>query len=103
MKPCSWSPGSATSTHSTACSSASGSAGEHLHHRGSVEWGFRAPDVLEVLREARYAAQSISPFVDPPRMRGTVWLAPRLRAEVSYADMATGQLRAPSWRGLVRR
>jgi len=76
--------------------------GEGLRYRGIVEWGLRAADVLELLREARYAPQRLSPFVDPPRTRGVVWLAPRLRAEVSYAEIVMGQLRAPSWRGLVR-
>jgi ATP-dependent DNA ligase len=76
--------------------------GEDLHYRGIVEWGFRAADVLELLREARYAPQRLSPFVDPPGIRGVVWLAPRLRAEVSYAEIVMGQLRAPSWRGLVK-
>jgi len=31
-----------------------------------------------------------------------VWLAPRFRAEISYAEVVAGKLRAPSWRGLVR-
>jgi hypothetical protein len=34
-------------------------------------------------------------------MRGVVWIAPRLRAEVSYAEIVMGQVRAPSWRGLI--
>ena len=76
--------------------------GNQLQYRGFVAWGFRAPDVLEVLREAR-APRRTSPFVDLRSMRGAVWLEPRLAAEVSYADLATGQLRAPSWRGLVGR
>jgi len=32
-------------------------------------------------------------------MRGAVWIAPRLRAEISYAEIVDGKLRAPSWRG----
>src|SRR5262245_32087076 len=44
----------------------------------------------------------VSPFVDLPRMRDAVWIAPRLRAEISYAEIGDGKLRAPSWRGLVR-
>ena len=63
--------------------------------------GFRAADVLELLRDTKYAPLRISPFVDLPRMRGAVWISPRLRAEISYAEIVDGTLRAPSWRGLV--
>jgi hypothetical protein len=77
--------------------------GEDLHFRGVVEWGFRASDVLELLREAKYAPQRLSPFVDLPWMRNAVWLTPRFRAEISYAEIVRGQLRAPSWRGIVAR
>lgn len=75
--------------------------GDALHFRGIVEWGFRASDVLEVLREARHAPQRLSPFMDLPRMRDAVWIAPRLRAEISYPEIVDGKLGAPSWRGLV--
>jgi hypothetical protein len=56
-----------------------------------------------LLREAKYAPQRRSPFVDLPRMRAAVWLAPRLRAEISYAEIVDAKLRAPSWRGLISR
>jgi bifunctional non-homologous end joining protein LigD len=73
-----------------------------LVYRGVVEWGFRAPDVLELLREARTPRRT-SPFQDVRSMRGAVWLEPRLQAEVSYAEIVDGKLRAPSWRRLVTR
>jgi bifunctional non-homologous end joining protein LigD len=79
------------------------SIGDELHYRGIIEWGFNAPDVLALLHEAKHSRQRLSPFVDLPRMRGAVWLAPRLRAEISYAEIVRGQLRAPSWRGIVAR
>ena len=44
-----------------------------------------------------------SPFIDAPKMRSAVWMEPRLLAEVSYAEIVDGRLRAPSWRGLVTR
>jgi hypothetical protein len=74
---------------------------DKLHYRGVVEWGFRAADVLEVLRTARMFDTRTSPFVDLPAMHGAVWLEPRLRAEVSYAEVIGGRLRAPSWRRLI--
>jgi bifunctional non-homologous end joining protein LigD len=76
--------------------------GGQLVYRGVVEWGFRAPDVLEMLREARTPRRT-SPFADLRSMRGAVWLEPRLRAAVSYAEIVEGRLRAPSWRALARR
>lgn len=75
--------------------------GDALQFRGIVEWGFRAADVLELLREAKYAPQRLSPFMDLPRMRGVVWIAPRLRAEITYAQIVRGKVRAPMFRGLI--
>lgn len=75
--------------------------GGELRYRGVVEWGFRAPDVLELLREAKTPRRT-SPFVDAPRMRSAVWIEPRLHAEISYAEIVEGRLRAPSWRALSR-
>jgi bifunctional non-homologous end joining protein LigD len=75
--------------------------GDSLHYRGVVEWGFRPADVLELLRTVRMFDSRTSPFVDLRAMRGAVWLEPRLRVEVSYAEVVGGRPRAPSWRRLV--
>lgn len=74
--------------------------GDRLEYRGVVQWGFRAADVLELLREARPPART-SPFVDLRGMDSVVWFDARLRAEVSYAEIVGGRLRALSWRGLL--
>ena len=74
-----------------------------LHFRGVAEWGHRAVDVQTVLQHAKDYPLRTSPFVDAPRMRHAAWMEPRLRAEVSYAEVVEGRLRAPSWRGLVTR
>jgi len=42
-----------------------------------------------------------SPFVDLRRWREVTWLEPRLIAEVSYAEIVQGRLRAAVYRGLV--
>ena len=42
--------------------------GDDLHYRGVVEWGYRVPDVLELVREARMARRT-SPFLDLRSMR----------------------------------
>ena len=62
---------------------------------GVVEWGFRAAAVLELIR-ARL------PIVDLPSTRSAVWIAPRFYAEIRYAEVLGGRLRAQSWRGLVK-
>ena len=74
-----------------------------LQYRGVVEWGFRAADVLELMRATRLFRASTSPFSDLRSMRGAVWLDPHLRAEISYAELIDGRLRAPSWRRLIHR
>jgi hypothetical protein len=38
-------------------------------------------------------ARRTSPFSDLRTMRGAVWVEPRLRAEVSYAEIIAGRLR----------
>jgi hypothetical protein len=73
--------------------------GDELQYRGVVEWGVHAADRLDLTAGP---AQPVSPFADLRTMRGAVWLAPRLHAEISYAEIAAGRLRAPVWRGLVR-
>jgi bifunctional non-homologous end joining protein LigD len=75
--------------------------GDKLHYRGVVEWGFRAADVLQLVRAIRMFRAQGSPFADLRSMRGAVWLDPYVRAEISYAEIVAGRLRAPSWRRLV--
>ena len=75
--------------------------GDKLHYRGVVEWGFRAADVLQLVRAVRMFRAQASPFSDLRSMRGAVWLDPYVRAEISYAEIVAGRLRAPSWRRLV--
>ena len=84
----------ATWTPSTARWWANGSPAI-LIYRGVVEWGFRAAHVLELVRAAQYERLRASPFADPPRMRGAVWIAPRFHVEVSYAEVLVGKLPPP--------
>ena len=72
--------------------------GDELHYRGTVEWGFTAPDVLALLEHARRWSRPLSPFLDLRRARSVTWVELRLEAEVSYAEIVEGRLRAPSWR-----
>jgi hypothetical protein len=74
-------------------------AGEDLHYRGIVEWGFNSPDVLALLHEAKHSRQRLSPFVNLPRMPGAVWLAPRLRAEIPTPTWRPGNCAHPRGEG----
>jgi ATP-dependent DNA ligase len=70
--------------------------GDALHYRGVVEWGFKAADVLALLEHARRWNRPDSSFVGAPRgMRSVTWVEPRLEAEVSYAEIVEGRVRAP--------
>jgi hypothetical protein len=47
---------------------------------------------------ARGWSRPLSPFLDLRRARSVTWVELRLEAEVSYAEIVEGRLRAPSWR-----
>ena len=57
-------------------------------------------DVL--LRDAQDLAERTSPFADlRSARRDVIWMQPKLRVEISYAEVAGGRLRAPVWRRVV--
>jgi ATP-dependent DNA ligase len=87
---------------STACSWGE-RVDDELHYRGVVEWGFKAPDALALLDHARRWSRPSSPFVERWRTRSVTWVEPRIEAEISYAEIVDGRLRAPSWRRVVAR
>jgi hypothetical protein len=62
---------------------------------------YKAPDVLALLDHTRRWSRPGSPFVERWRTRSVTWVEPRLEAEVSYAEIVEGRLRAPSWRGFA--
>ena len=74
-----------------------------LIYRGVVEWGFKAHDVLRLLAHAKDSSHGVSPFADLKTARNVIWMEPKLRPGISYAEMMSGKLRAPSWRRLVER
>jgi hypothetical protein len=55
-----------------------------------------APDVLELLDHVRRWSRPTSPFANLRLARSVTWVEPRLEAEVSYAEIVEGRLRAPS-------
>jgi len=44
------------------------------------------------------SAGNVSHFVDKTARHGVIWLEPRLTAEISYAEVMLGRLRAPVFR-----
>jgi ATP-dependent DNA ligase len=59
--------------------------------------------VLALLDHARRSSRLSSPFADLRPARSVTWVEPRLEAEVSYAEIVEGRLRAASWRRLIAR
>jgi hypothetical protein len=49
--------------------------GGELYYRGVVEWGFRAPDVRELLKRGAIAGAGLSLRASPDATRGAVWEA----------------------------
>jgi bifunctional non-homologous end joining protein LigD len=77
--------------------------GRALHFLGTVEMGYSRASVALLTEQAAPLTCSSSPFVDLPSRRGVTWLAPRLKAEVTFAEIVAGRLRAVVWRGLATR
>lgn len=48
--------------------------------------------MLTVLQCAKDFPLRTSPFVDAPRMRSALWTEPRLRAEITCAEIVDGRL-----------
>ena len=71
--------------------------------RGVVEWGFRAADVLELLREPRMFARRTSPFLDLRSMRGRMARAAAAGRGHLCGDHGRKSLRAGrGWLGRFR-
>ncbi len=72
-----------------------------LRYAGAVGTGFSAM-VAETLRSKLDRMRASRCAVPSLKVRGAVWVAPELRAEVAYRGLtATGELRQASFKGLV--
>ncbi len=70
--------------------------GRELRYVGKVGTGFSFRTLGELHRQFRPLVQKMPAFVDPPREKGSVWLAPRLVALVSFQEWTTDKkLRQP--------
>ena len=74
---------------------------EKLHFVGKVGTGFTEQRLRELAAKFRSLTRASTPFVDPPREKRVTWLAPKLVAQVAFAEW-TGdlKLRQPVFLGL---
>ena len=61
----------------------------------------RAGRLADFLSTANRVLRTTSPFTDHVRAREVIWLEPRVVAEISYAEIVQGRLRAPVFRGVA--
>ena len=71
-----------------------------LRFLGTVEMGYSRTSVSALMEGAVGLVRASSPFVDSTRRRGVTWVTPTLKAEVTFAEIVAGRLRAAVWRGL---
>ncbi len=75
--------------------------GRDLRFVGKVGTGFTERALAALARKFRPLERARPPFVDPPREKGTVWLAPRLVAQIAFQEWtADAKLRQPVFLGL---
>jgi bifunctional non-homologous end joining protein LigD len=75
--------------------------GADLHYVGKVGTGFSQKTLASLHRKFQPLVQKVSPFVFPPREKGTTWLAPKLVAQISFHEWTDDRkLRQPVFLGL---
>ena len=75
--------------------------GEKLVYVGKVGTGFTHQSLAGLFQKFQPLARSKPAMIDPPRERGVTYLAPRLVAQISYAEItADRKLRQPVFLGL---
>lgn len=72
-----------------------------LRYVGKVGTGFSHRTLADLHRRFRPLKRPTPPFLDPPRERGAVWLAPELAAQVAFHEWTHDRkLRQPVFLGL---
>ena len=75
--------------------------GRDLVFVGKVGTGFPEATLASLAKTLRPLVRSTPPFVDPPREKGAVWVAPRLVAQIAFQEWtADARLRQPVFLGL---
>jgi bifunctional non-homologous end joining protein LigD len=72
-----------------------------LRYTGKVGTGFTAKTLAELGRKLRALRVDESPFDPPPRIRGAIWVRPKLVAQIAFQEWTgDGKLRQPAFLGL---
>jgi bifunctional non-homologous end joining protein LigD len=75
--------------------------GAELRYVGSVGTGYTQKTLASLHRDFQPLVRKTPPFVDPPRIKGVTWLAPKLVAQVAFHEWtAEARLRQPVFLGL---
>ncbi len=75
--------------------------GRDLHYVGRVGTGFNNKTLSALHRKFQPLVQKKSPFVAPPRIKDSTWLAPKMVAQVGFQEWTDDQkLRQPVFYGL---
>ncbi|HYK40872.1 MAG TPA: non-homologous end-joining DNA ligase [Thermoanaerobaculia bacterium] len=75
--------------------------GRELRYVGKVGTGYTQKLLTSLYKTFQPLVRAASPFVNPPREKGAVWLAPKLVAQVNFQEWtADGKLRQPVFLGL---
>jgi DNA ligase D-like protein (predicted ligase) len=76
-------------------------AGPDLHYVGKVGTGFTHATLSTLFRRFQPLVRKTPPFVNPPREKGAVWLAPTVVAQVGFTEWTDDRkLRHPTFLGL---
>lgn len=75
--------------------------GSDLRYVGKVGTGFTQKTLATLHRKFQPLVRKTPPFVDPPREKGAVWLAPKLVAQIRFQEWTHDwKLRQPVFLGL---
>ena len=75
--------------------------GRELRYVGKVGTGYTQKSLAALYKVFQPLIRPASPFSNPPREKGAVWLAPKLVAQVNFQEWTDdGKLRQPVFLGL---
>jgi bifunctional non-homologous end joining protein LigD len=96
-----WTPGEGGRSKSLGALAVGVMDGERLVYSGKVGTGFTETTLSTVMRDLEPLRRADSPFDGRQPPKGTIFVEPRLVAEVEYREWTTaGTLRAPSFKGM---
>ena len=76
--------------------------GKALHYVGKAGTGFTRQSAQALRRKLEPLARTTPPVIEKLRKRDTIWVEPKLKAEIEYTEFTSdGTLRHPSYKGLA--